>query len=202
MDEKSFRCEVCDRNFKSKESLEMHNSAKHSERKAESKKIRKISYKKIRNWTIFIILTGIIFYGVFWMFGSINNYNLVDEEELDFEAPKEAIHWHPKLTILINGEIQSIPSNIGIGSVHFPIHTHEDSTQGILHMENNRPTKETVTLGYFFEVWGKKFSKDCIFDYCTDKGTLDMYVNGEENFDFEKYFMQDNDNILIEYKSV
>ena len=68
-------------------------------------------------------------------------------------------------------------------------------------MENNHPTKETVTLGYFFKVWGKTFNKDCIFDYCTDKGTLKMFVNGKENFDFENYFMHDKDEILIEYIS-
>ena len=29
-----------------------------------------------------------------------------------------------------------------------------------------------------------------------------MYVNGEESFEFGKYFMQDEDDILIEYTSL
>ncbi len=109
------------------------------------------------------------------------------------------IHWHPHLRIIINGEEQIIPANIGLGAVESPIHTHE--TDGILHMENEHPSADTVVLGYFFKVWGKAFNKECIFEYCTDKGSLKMTVNGKENNEFEKYFMQDKDEIVIEYQS-
>ncbi len=201
MEEKIFPCKECERDFKSEDALRMHNSSKHSPN-LEAEKVAKISPSKIKNWLILAVILGLIFYGIFWAVGNMNGNTVVNEEELNFDAPTSEIHWHPVLTIKINDEIIEIPSDIGItSSVHFPTHTHEDSNVGVLHMENDRPTRKTVTLGYFFEVWRKTFNKDCIFDYCTDEGELKMYVNEVKNFEFEKYFMQDNDEILIEYNS-
>ena len=155
------------------------------------------------NWAIFLIAIGLLAWGIYSLIAGISGGTSVDESELTFDAPKRAIHWHPTLTITIDEQKTIIPPDIGITStVHFPIHTHdEDVNIGVIHMENDRPTKKTVTLGYLFEVWRKKLSKDCIFEYCIDKGTLKMYVNGEENFEFENYFMQDKDEIRIVYES-
>ncbi len=190
-----FRCEACERTFNDADGLAAHNKAKHSELIPKEKK--PLPIKKIRNWTIFIVIAGLIIWGIISLIGSANEgKTIIDESNLNFDAPIGEIHWHPRLTITINGEPHQIPANLG---GHLPIHTHE--TGGTLHMENNNPTKKTVTLGYFFEVWGKKLSKDCIFEFCTDKGELKMSVNGEENFEFQNYFMQDGDNILIEYNS-
>lgn len=187
------RCEICNRNFKDKEGLDMHNSAKHPK---PEKKLSKINYKKIRNWSIFIIIIGLI---LFWTFTSVNK-SIEANAKLNFEAPTSPIHWHPQLTIIIDGLRQTIPANIGLSTRgHSPIHTHD--ADGTLHMENNNPSKKSVTLRYFFDVWGKTFNKKCIFDYCTDKGNLKMTVNGKENSDFESYFMRDGDKITIEYTS-
>jgi len=192
----AIRCEICDREFNDADALAMHNKAKHSETVPKERK--PVPVKKIRNWAIGLALTGLLIWGVY----SLINNSGTDESKLAFDAPKGPIHWHPSLTITIDGQKTIIPNDIGINpSAHFPIHTHEDGSIGVLHMENNAPTKKTVTLGYFFEVWGKKLSKDCIFEYCTDKGALKMYVNGQENLEFENYFMQDKDEILIEYTS-
>lgn len=58
--------------------------------------------------------------------------------------------------------------------------------------------KDDIRLGRFFEVWGKKFIKDCIFDQCnSQEGKLKMFVNGIENFEFENYIMRDRDRIEI-----
>lgn len=192
-----YKCEQCNKEFSSEEALNMHNKSKHPELYKEPKrKLTDKGKKKIRNWIIFIVIVGLIIGGFYYLIKK----DVESEALLDFEAPKGAIHWHPHLTIKIDGEDQYIPANTGItSSIHYPIHIHEEDN--ILHMENNNPTKKTVTLGYLFEVWGEKFNKDCIFDYCTDKGTLKMYVNGKENFDFENYFMHDKDEILIEYNS-
>lgn len=201
MEEKKFRCESCERDFKSEDALKMHNSSKHSN-KLKEKKTHKKSSKKVKNWIILLLVFGIISYGIFWMVGNSNQNPIPIEDELTFIPPTGEIHWHPTLNILIDGELQEITENIGItNNVHFPTHTHEDANVGVIHMENRNPTRETVTLGYFFEVWRKTFNKNCIFDSCTDEGELKMYVNDEENFDFDRYFMQDNDNILIEYNS-
>ena len=127
-------------------------------------------------------------------------------------VPQQPVHWHPKLKIIIKGEEQFIPPNIGIsignnmdnqisGMRMSPTHTHE--SDGTIHLENNRPWQkpETLTLGYFFKVWGKNFNSSCIFEYCNNEnGTLTMTVNGKPNFEFEKYVMRDKDKIIIEYK--
>ncbi len=196
-DIKKIECTKCNKGFKSAEALEMHNRAKHPE--LIPKKKKSLPIKKIRNWGILILIIGLFIWGGVSL---INNENktVINEDELNFEVPKGEIHWHPHLTIKIDGNSIRIPTNIGMaGNVHHPIHTHE--TDGTIHMENGMPTKKNVVLGYFFEVWGKRFSKDCIFEYCTDKGTLKMYVNDKENLEFENYFMQDKDRILIEFNS-
>ncbi|MBI2654368.1 hypothetical protein HYX02_06190 [Candidatus Woesearchaeota archaeon] len=127
-------------------------------------------------------------------------------------VPQQHVHWHPKLKIIIKGEEQFIPPNIGIsignnidnqisGMRMSPTHTHE--SDGTIHLENNRPWEkpETLTLGYFFKVWGKNFDSSCIFEYCNGaNGKLTMVVNGKENFEFDKYMMHDKDEIIIEYK--
>ena len=127
-------------------------------------------------------------------------------------VPQYPIHWHPKLKIIIKGEEQIIPKGIGIsignsidneisGMRMSPTHTHE--SDGTIHLENNKPwlKPETLTLGYFFKVWGKNFNSSCIFEYCnSDSGTLTMMVNGKPNNEFERYVMHDKDNIVIEYR--
>ena len=112
----------------------------------------------------------------------------------------EPIHWHVKLTIKINGTVQEIPQNIGVveGGETNPVHTHDEP--GLIHMEIGEPTEENVKLGYFFKVWGKQFDGQCIFESCnTDDKKVKMFVNGEENAEFESYKMKDKDEISIEY---
>ncbi len=127
-------------------------------------------------------------------------------------VPQQPVHWHPKLKIIIKGEEQFIPPNIGIsignnidnhisGMRMSPTHTHE--SDGTIHLENNKPwlKPETLTLGYFFKVWGKNFNSSCIFEYCSGHAeTLTMTVNGKSNYEFDKYMMHDKDEIVIEYK--
>lgn len=121
-------------------------------------------------------------------------------------------HWHPKLTIRIDGKEILIPDDIGVGTGRIidtelsgmgmsPTHTHE--SDGTIHIENLNPSAkpETLTLGYFFYVWEKPFSSTCIFEHCTTNGMLKMYVNGVENTEFGWYVMQDGDDILIKYTS-
>lgn len=107
------------------------------------------------------------------------------------------MHWHSHLSIKILGEEQEIPAGIGLGVVENPIHTHE--TDGIIHMEfRGRVTADQVKLSKFFDVWGKTFSRDCIFDKCKgEEGKVKMLVNGQENLEFENYVMRDGDSIEI-----
>lgn len=110
------------------------------------------------------------------------------------------IHWHSHLSIKIKGETQEIPSGIGLGITERPIHTHE--ADGVIHLEfPGRVTEDDVRLGKFFEIWGKTFNSNCIFDKCSGpEGQLQMLVNGQPNFDFDNYVMRDGDKIEIIYE--
>lgn len=113
---------------------------------------------------------------------------------------KTGIHWHAALAIIIKGNEQEIPTDIGIGAVHKPIHTH-DAT-GEIHMEmQGLVTKQDILLGEFFKIWGKQFNSNCIFDSCNGSdGTVKLFINGNENIEFENYQMKDKDKIEIKYE--
>ncbi|MBI2020853.1 hypothetical protein HYS94_05600 [Candidatus Daviesbacteria bacterium] len=116
---------------------------------------------------------------------------------------RKGIHWHPRLSIYIKGEKQEIPADFGLGAVHSPIHTHAaDSKEGILHMElNGLVTKDETKLSKWFQLWGKQFNSNCIFDKCNgEEGMVSLRVNGQENKEFENYLMKDGDNIEIKYE--
>lgn len=208
----TFKCEICNKEFESKEALDMHNSAKHIVHEK-----KKTDYKKIKRWFIFIVIIGVVIFLGYLLFlrnseSNISSPNLNLKEDDVKIIPAGAIHWHPRLTIKIDEQKIDIPNGIGInigkrvdtylsGMSMSPTHTHE--TDGTIHLENNNPSTkpETLTLGYFFYVWDKQFNSTCIFEYCNDNGTLKMMVNTKENLEFENYIMKDGDKIAIEYKS-
>jgi len=207
-------CNSCEKSFNSTDALAMHNKSKHPE--AYKKPLFTTKRKKsIRNWFIVIVIVGILA----WVFvaspnkdDSSGSLNVSLSSEQAQQIPSGDVHWHPMLSIVIDGKQIPIPSDLGYGTgktvdTHLsgmrmsPTHTHE--SDGTIHLENNNPSSkpETVTLGYFFYVWEKPFNSSCIFEYCIDKGTLKLTVNGKENTEFENYIMRDKDQIRIEYKS-
>jgi len=60
------RCDDCDRTFKDMDGLSAHNGAKHPERVIKEKK--PLPVKKLRNWGIFIVVSGLIIFGGYWIF--------------------------------------------------------------------------------------------------------------------------------------
>lgn len=122
-------------------------------------------------------------------------------------------HIHPELTIMINGQKQDMPANIGInsgggastthdqafqsGACLHPIHTH--SADGIIHVES--PVERPYTLGDFFAVWGKVFIKDQILDSKTDAShVIRVTVNDQDSTEFENLVLKDKDKIQIIYE--
>ncbi len=212
-----FNCNECQRNFVSQEALEQHNTDKHGiggtqskhemrqlnkhekenqeelnrKNNARSKLIKRSAYIAIPVFFIVIVSVFILSQPQ----STANSININSAADI----PKTPIHWHPTLTILINGQQKTIPADLGLIGAHQPIHTH-DAT-GTLHYENNNPTPENMPLRYFFEkVWRKQFNSKCIFDNCNgDSGTVKMYVNGNENLEFENYIPKDKDDIRIEF---
>ena len=72
----------------------------------------------------------------------------------------EDYHVHTHVSIILNGEAQSIPADIGIvrmsptSRCFYSIHTHDKS--GKIHVESATPG--TFTLGQLFAIWGQPLS--------------------------------------------
>lgn len=147
--------------------------------------------------TIFIIVIVIAAVAGVWFFWPKQNTGSENNTGSQLVA-RNGLHWHSNLTIKIMEEYQDILAGIGLeGLPHNPLHTHD--RDNVLHMEFEGPVlKEDLRVGKFFKIWGKTFSKDCIFDKCSgQEGKLKMLVNGKENSEFENYVMQDGDKIEI-----
>lgn len=113
---------------------------------------------------------------------------------------RQGLHWHPELTIFLKGQQQEIPANVGIGTVHNPIHTHDAS--GVIHLEfEGLVTIDDLRLGQFFQAWNKPLSSTCILDKCNDPdGQVTMTVNGQPSTEFDRYVMRDKDTIAIRFE--
>ncbi|QQG38272.1 MAG: hypothetical protein HYS26_01850 [Candidatus Kaiserbacteria bacterium] len=100
------------------------------------------------------------------------------------------MHWHPQLSIFVKGEQIEIPQNIGIGSVHQTMHTHDDLP--LLHLEFPALVRQAdATLGRFFSIWGK--------DMRSLGANMRMTVNGQVSTEYENYVMHDGDKIELHY---
>lgn len=107
---------------------------------------------------------------------------------------RNGLHWHSELTVYVKGVKQEIPLNLGIGAVHMPMHTHsEDASQGIIHLEFQGLVKKSdVTLGKFFQTWGK--------DMRSLGTNVKMTVNGKDSTEYENYVLRDKDKIELRYE--
>jgi hypothetical protein len=90
------------------------------------------------------------------------------------------LHIHQHLDLYVASKRVTIPADIGIaqiasGILFSPTHTHD--TSGIIHVES--PTVRPFTLGEFFDVWGVRFTSDCLGGDCNSGGAQRrVYVNG------------------------
>ncbi len=197
MDE--FNCVICNREFKSKEALEMHNNSKHY--KAPKTKLLDLDNKKLKKWSIFLIIILLVGFGGYFLVKSgayeLNSCETAPVTEINIGSHQNVkLHIHSELDIIINGIEQVIPANIGVSTgVMRPIHTHDSS--GEVHMEG--PCQRDFILGEFFDVWEKEFNETCLLDKCN--GNITMSVNGVKNEMFGNYIMRDDDKIVIEYFS-
>ncbi len=106
-------------------------------------------------------------------------------------------HIHPALQIYINGEKQEIPEGVGVSAICMnSLHTH-DAT-GTIHVE--APVQKDFTLGDFFAVWKKDFSKDKILDSVVTPDTeIVVTVNDKVVDTYENTVLHDLDKIVISY---
>lgn len=158
-----------------------------------------------------LIIAAVILVSIVGIVAAGQNYEVQGVEGMPVQQSDSfALHSHPKLTVYVDGQKHQVPAGIGImvGSVidtdisgmrMSPTHTHD--VDDIIHIEQMKSNEEMTTVGYFFKVWGEKFSEDCIFEYCSGNGkTVKMFVNGKQNFEFESYRMQDRDQIEIRFE--
>jgi hypothetical protein len=108
-------------------------------------------------------------------------------------------HIHPELTIIIDGNKQTIPAEIGITPTCMnSIHTHDDT--GVIHIES--PVQRDFTLGDFFAVWKQPFDAMHILDKTAmHAGQITMTINGKSANTFENTILKDKDQIVISYQS-
>lgn len=144
----------------------------------------------MKNIIISILCIGLVITGLVWLKSK-------EPSEAEIVAEKgqviseQGLHWHPELKIFVKGQEIKIPENVGLGTVHSSIHTHEDLP--IIHLEFSGLVREAdIELGKFFEVWGKEFMEL--------GATVAMTVNGNPNNELEKYRMKDGDKIELYYE--
>ena len=177
-----------DKNITNRQAYELK---KEAERQGQQKLEKKQAIKK---WILWGLVGGLAIALIGGLILYIATRPPVPENDI---VSRNGFHWHPELTIYIKGVKQEIPANIGLpagmGAVHQPIHTHDDSGQGIVHMEfEGLVQKRDTTLGQFFKNWGK--------DMRSFGANMKMTVNGQENTEYENYIMQDKDKIELYYE--
>lgn len=156
--------------------------------KLEAKKsaVKKLRTKKLIQWIGWVVFGGAIVAGIVWL--AVSQPKTPDSEIVS----RNGLHWHPKMDIYVKGEKQEFPSNIGIGAVHQPVHTHEDAKEGVVHLElEGMVRKSDITVGQFFKSWGK--------DIQSLGANVKMTVNGKENTELENYQMNEKDQIELRY---
>ncbi len=143
-----------------------------------------------------LIISGVV---IVLLVGAVYWSKSLQSKDTDILST-QGLHSHPILEIIVKGQKQVIPANIGMGPQFSslpmgmaPIHTHDDASQGIVHMEfPGIVRKEDTTLGKLFEAWGK--------DMKSFGSTFTMTVNGKLNTNLENYQMKDGDKIVINYQ--
>lgn len=144
---------------------------------------------------LFIVLAGVSIFFVFKKDESVVVRGELKTEKQDEKIlSRNGLHWHSELAVFVKGEKVEIPANLGLGTVHNPIHTHvEDAANGVIHMEFSSLVRQSNTkLGEFFKVWEK--------DINSFGKIITMKVNGVESVEFENYLMKDGDKIEIRYE--
>ncbi len=108
-------------------------------------------------------------------------------------------HIHTNLEIIINGQKQEIPTDVGINNGCMnSLHTHDNS--GKIHIES--PEKRDFNLSDFFAVWNKTYNKNQILDYRADQNHIIWQtVNGNIVQDYENTVFRDEDKIIINYET-
>jgi cytochrome oxidase Cu insertion factor (SCO1/SenC/PrrC family) len=111
------------------------------------------------------------------------------------------IHYHPQLSVFVDGRRVAVPANIGIDPRRDPmdmagLHTHD--TRGTIHVEG----ADNATLGKFFRIWGVPLSADRLGPYASKgRRTVRMWVDGRRSHAFGALKLADGQRIVVSYGS-
>ena len=89
------RCEICNREFKDSDGLAAHNKAKHPERVPKEKK--PFLVKKIRNWSIFILIVLVVVLGIYFSITNIKTLPPISAQGHIEDSPPSHIIGEPIL---------------------------------------------------------------------------------------------------------
>lgn len=178
-------CPDCGSTFKTEDALRQHKNAKHYQ---PPKKNAFGALKKHKGKLIvlvaLVLIVGIMAYA-FSQGGSGTG-----AVSYPPRLSPQPIHLHAVLDIVVDGQAIPIPQNIGIGTRHEPLHTHEPD--GVIHVES--PDTRDYTLGNFFQVWGKRLDSQCVGEYC---GSVQMTVDGQPSNEFGAHVLRDGEKITL-----
>src|SRR3989344_2631302 len=183
------KCEICDKEFNSKEALKKHNQAKHMSREEKEKviRIKSKNNKKIVKYSAILLFSILFIYLIYFLIS--NSY-----QESYTKGP---VHWHATVNVFICDIEIELPRPSGENELGSPLlHTHED---GLIHIEGKVWKKEDITLGKYFEAIGLKFTNEQILNYkngdlCKNgNGKVKLFVDGQENFELNNYVVRDGD---------
>ncbi len=119
-----------------------------------------------------------------------------------------AMDVHVVVAVFVEGNPVAVPSGIGLNGQEdsgtmltgfvSPLHTHDAS--GLIHIHS--PEVRPYWLGLVFDVWGVRFTRDCLGPYCTSGGeALRVFVNGDEvtGADPRNVELQQGDTIVVAF---
>lgn len=149
--------------------------------------------------TVTIVALGVLIFGGIIGGAVIGSRNFKPYNQCVEHSVSLSMHIHPELSIIIDGQPQPIPANIGIDPTCMKaVHTHDET--GKIHLEY--PDQIDFKLADFFTVWGQPFSKDQILDKkADDTHTIIMTVDGQPSTDFENLILKDAQKIEIRYET-
>ena len=102
---------------------------------------------------------------------------------------RTAQHFHPLLTIVVDGRAESIPASTGvIPSCMAEVHTHDAS--GTIHVESASGDKKFY-LKDFFTIYGRSIDRD--------GHTVSMKVDGAPSTELGDLLLKDKQNIVLDY---
>lgn len=153
---------------------------------------------KLWTWLLVIILV-VTLGGLFYYPRTQTNPQTSQWEDVGIEClvmghQRLNQHFHPHLTIEVDGAGENIPADIGIlPTCMGETHTHDSS--GTIHVEAASSSKE-FNLGQFFAVWGQSIERPGY----TLEAEIDGQPFGTAQGKISEIILKDKQQIVLKYK--